>query len=357
MCRGAAGAAVSIPEQLQLTADAPLRARNTFGVAARARWLAQASNVEAARAAFALAERESLPVEVLGGGSNVLIVSDLDALVLLPQLRGIEWLGAHADRMHVRVAAGENWHAFVMAALRHGAYGLENLALIPGSVGAAPIQNIGAYGVELEEFVVAIEALDRSSDQISRLLRADCQFGYRDSVFKQAQQRERYLITAVEFALKRTPELKLGYAGIREELSARELLAPTALDVCAAVCAIRRAKLPDPALIGNAGSFFKNPVVPIAQARALQSAHPTLTIYPLAPERAKLPAAWLIDQCGWKGYRSGDAGVHADHALVLVNHGHASGAELLALARRIADSVHARFDVQLEAEPRVLGRT
>lgn len=341
---------------LRLWADADLRARNTFGVVARARWLAEADTLDAIRESLALAEREDLPAVVLAGGSNVLITADLDALVLVPALRGVEWLGTHGERVHVRAGAGEHWHSLVLASLAGGAFGLENLALIPGSVGAAPIQNIGAYGVELEEFVHAVEAWDRVAQTQVRLTRGECRFGYRDSIFKQTELRERYLITAVELALHRQPQLKLDYAGIREELAHMGCSDPDARDVCAAVCSVRRRKLPDPRLIGNAGSFFKNPIVDAATADRLKALHPELPLYAAGPERYKLPAAWLIDRCGWKGFREGDAGVHAEHALVLVNHGGARGSDLLALAQRIQDSVAQRFDVHLEPEPRVLGK-
>ncbi|MFO1494363.1 MAG: UDP-N-acetylmuramate dehydrogenase [Lysobacterales bacterium] len=340
---------------LRLIADADLRPRNTFGVAARARWLAEARTLDAIQTALALAEREALPVVVLAGGSNVLITGDLDALVLVPALRGIEWLADDGSQVLVRAGAGESWHGLVLQTLAAGAYGLENLALIPGSVGAAPIQNIGAYGVELERFVHAVEVWDRVAQQSQRLSREQCAFGYRDSCFKQPALAERYLITAVELVLQRQPQLRLEYAGIRDELALQGVSTPTPQDVCAAVCSLRRRKLPDPRLIGNAGSFFKNPVIDQAAADALKSSHPELPLYPAGAGRCKLPAGWLIDQCGWKGYRAGDAGVHAEHALVLVNHGLASGAELLALARRIQHSVLQRFGVLLEPEPRVLG--
>lgn len=339
-----------------LTPNADLRPLNSFGVAARARALARVTTREGLVAALDHAEREGLRVEVLGGGSNVLIVENLDALVLQPQLRGIEWLGQGEDgRIRVRAAAGENWHEFVGATLDHGACGLENLALIPGNVGAAPIQNIGAYGVELEQFVVAIEAFDRVGRHFVRIDAVDCGFSYRDSRFK--HENGRHLIVAVEFALAATAELRLDYAGLREELATMGVAVPTPKDVYHAVSAIRRRKLPDPATLGNAGSFFKNPLVPAPQAQRLKAEHPQLPVYPAGPGMSKLAAGWLIEHCGWKGFRDGDAGVHQLHALVLVNHGSASGREILALAQRIQADVWHRFGVQLEIEPRVLERT
>ena len=336
---------------LELHRDADLRALNTFGVAARARLLVQAHTREALVEALDLAEREGLRVEVLGGGSNVLIAGDLDAMVLLPQLHGVEWLSEDGQSLPVCAAAGENWHEFVVRTLAHGAFGLENLALIPGNVGAAPIQNIGAYGVELERFVAAVEVWDRSARAFVRLEAADCGFSYRDSRFK--REPDRFVIVAVEFALQMAPAPELGYAGIREELASSGITDPSPMDVFRAVCAIRRRKLPDPAVLGNAGSFFKNPVVPSDQAAALKATWPMLPCYP-ASGRTKLAAGWLIEQCGWKGRRLGAAGVHAEHALVLVNRGGASGGDLLALADAIRTDVQARFGVDLEMEPRVL---
>ena len=336
---------------LELVRDADLAALNTFGVTARARLLAQARTREALVEALDLAGREVLRVEVLGGGSNVLIAGDLDAMVLLPQLHGVDWLSEDGQSLPVRAAAGENWHDFVVRTLAHGAFGLENLALIPGHVGAAPIQNIGAYGVELERFVAAVEAWDRDARAFVRLEAGECGFSYRDSRFK--REPDRFVIVAVEFALRMQPALELGYAGIREELAAGGVAQPTPMDVFRAVCAIRRRKLPDPAVLGNAGSFFKNPVVTAAQAAALKVAWPSLPCYPAATG-TKLAAGWLIEQCGWKGRRHGAAGVHGEHALVLVNHGGASGGDILALAEAIRADVQVRFGVELEMEPRVL---
>ncbi|GMU42124.1 MAG: UDP-N-acetylmuramate dehydrogenase [Xanthomonadales bacterium] len=338
--------------ELELVERADLRALNSFGVSARARWLARARSRDAVARALEHAQRLRLPVHVLGAGSNVVIAGDLDALVLLPELRGVEWLCADGQGMRVRAAAGENWHEFVQATLAHGACGLENLALIPGTVGAAPIQNIGAYGVELERFVVAVEAFDRIAGRCLRIDAAACDFRYRDSRFK--REDGRHIIVAVEFALLRQAELVLDYAGVREELASSGVARPTAADIMHAVCAIRRRKLPDPARIGNAGSFFKNPLLASAQAQVLRERHPGLPVYPVGPDQAKLAAGWLIEQCGWKGRRAGNVGVHEAHALVLVNHGGASGADILALAAVIAADVRTRFGVTLEIEPRIL---
>ena len=255
----------------------------------------------------------------------------------------------------MRADAGASWDGFVRWSLAQGLAGLENLALIPGTVGAAPIQNIGAYGVEVRERIHAVEAFERATGEVRRLAPAACAFGYRDSLFK--REPDRYVVTAVEFELPRAAPPRLDYAGIGDELAAMGLAGtPSPTQVADAVSRIRRRKLPDPAVLGNAGSFFKNPIVPAAQAEALQAAHASLPVFRGdADATRKLSAAWLIEQCGWKGHRDGGAGVAASHALVLVNHGGATGAQLLDLARRIAASVQARFGVAIEPEPRIVG--
>lgn len=343
--------------------DAPLQSRNTFGVPARAALLAEIDDAAALPALLATAEFAGPPL-VLGGGSNLLFVGDPQRPVLVLSGREVRVLADDGRRASgngaiVRADAGVQWHGFVLDILARGFAGLENLALIPGTVGAAPIQNIGAYGVEVREFIHAVEAFEPASGECHRLDREACRFAYRDSLFK--QQPDRFIVTAVEFALPREHTPVLDYAGIGDELAATGIDRATPRQVADAVIAIRRRKLPDPAVLGNAGSFFKNPIVPVAQADALLAEHPALPAFHNkdAPGSGagdrKLSAAWLIDACGWKGHRDGDAGVAASHALVLVNHGHASGRQLFDLARRIADSVDARFGVSLEPEPRVIG--
>jgi len=339
----------------RLTRDASLRERNTFGVEARAPWLLE---LDDAAALPDLLSRPELDdggsLLVLGGGSNLLFAGDAEGPVLALTNAATRVLAQDATHARVRAEAGMPWHALVMWSLQQGLCGLENLALIPGTAGAAPIQNIGAYGVEVGEFVHAVEAWDRDAGILRRLDRDECAFGYRDSVFKHAP--DRYIVTAVELDLLRTPAPRLDYAGIGEELAAMGVTRPGASEVAEAVIAIRRRKLPDPAVIGNAGSFFKNPIVPAALAESLQAAHPGLPVFRGdAPDTRKMSAAWMIEACGWKGHRDGDAGVAVSHALVLVNHGNASGAQLLALARRIAASVEHRFGVAIEPEPRIIG--
>ena len=338
-------------EAIRVIEPAPLASRNTFGIDATTPRLIEVD--DAARVGEALAGYGDARTLVLGGGSNLLLVEAPGSALVLRDAR-IDVVADDAGTVVVRCGAGHGWHAFVMATLERGWSGLENLALIPGTVGASPIQNIGAYGVEVMDRIVAVEAWDRESGTAVRFAHDDCGFSYRDSRFKAVP--DRYVVTSVEFRLFRQPRLHLDYAGIRDELQADGITAPSPRDVADAVVRIRRRKLPDPAVIGNAGSFFKNPIVATGVADALLAANPGMPSFngPDAAHR-KLSAAWLIDQCGWKGHRDGDAGVSAGHALVLVNHGHATGAQLLALARRIADSVQARFGVAIEPEPRIIG--
>jgi UDP-N-acetylmuramate dehydrogenase len=345
----------------RLVDNADLTNRNTFGIVARAPLLVEVDDAAALPRLFAsgLVDAADPALLVLGGGSNLLFAADAPGPVLALTAQNVEIVSDDGDNVVVHASAGVPWHDLVMHTLSLGLCGLENLALIPGTVGAAPIQNIGAYGVEVRECIHVVEAFERSTGQFRRLDARACAFAYRDSLFK--REPERFVVTAVEFALARTPALRLDYAGLGDELTAMGIDAASlngvgASQVAEAVCRIRRRKLPDPALLGNAGSFFKNPIVPGAQADVLKGEHPALPMFRGNDDATrKLSAAWLIDSCGWKGHRDGDAGVADTHALVLVNHGHATGAQLLQLARRIAGSVQERFGVALEPEPRIIG--
>ena len=338
----------------QLAENVSLAGRNTFRVPARAAMMADVTHSEALSELFDFAMLRDGPVLVLGEGSNLLFAADFPGVVVCLTMAGariVEDDGAHAL---VRAEAGLSWNDLVTWTLGKGLSGLENMALIPGTVGACPIQNIGAYGVEVGEFIETVEAFHRGTGQIKRVAKADCQFGYRDSVFK--AELDQWVITAVELRLPRQRELQLDYSGVREELATMGAQQPRASQVAEAISRIRTRKLPNPALLGNAGSFFKNPIVPEAQAEAIKAEHPGLPVYPGgAPALRKLSAAWMIEQAGWKGFREGDAGIAAQHALVLVNYGKATGAQLLALAHRVADSVQERYGVALEPEPRLIG--
>ena len=343
-----------MPEAYTLAEQAALAPLNTLGVAATARWLAEIRDAAVIPALLALPVVSGAPVMVLGEGSNVLFTADFPGLILRTDFGTVRLRDEDGSTALVRAEAGAGWDALVDWTLARGLAGLENLALIPGLVGAAPIQNIGAYGAEVAESIEAVEAWDRQAARFERLDARQCAFAYRDSVFK--RKPERWIVTAVEFRLAREASPRLDYAGVREELAAQGVTAdPTPQQVADAVRRLRRRKLPDPAVIGNAGSFFKNPVVDAALAARIRAEHPQAPAYPAGEGCSKLSAAWMIESCGWRGHRDGDAGISAQHALVLVNHGNASGAELLALARRVADSVEQRFGVRLEPEPRIVG--
>ena len=335
-----------------LTENAPLATRNTLRVNARARLLAELRDAAKLPELLDFPAVRRAPLLVLGEGSNLLLAGDVDGTVLAMETRGVQ-VEQDGEVARIAVAAGERWDDFVRWSLGQGYAGLENLILIPGTVGAAPIQNIGAYGTEVAEFIESVEAWDTREHRVAQLDRATCVFGYRDSLFK--HESGRYIVTAVRFALPRSRELRLDYAGIREELARMGVDKPAPFHVAEAVVRLRTRKLPDPAVIGNAGSFFKNPVVDAAQAAALRQAHPALPAWPQADGRSKLSAAWLIEAAGLKGHREGDAGISNRHALVLVNHGHASGAELWAFAQGVIATVQARFGVRLEPEPVVVG--
>jgi UDP-N-acetylmuramate dehydrogenase len=335
---------------LPLQTDFSLRRYNSFGIDAKA---GAYLRVEAAAMLAQVRQHPywaHQPRLILGGGSNLLLTADFDGLVLHLCTEGIELVGDDADATYVRVAAGENWHRFVQWSLRQGLGGLENLSLIPGSVGAAPIQNIGAYGVELSRCFHQLSAFDFDTGEIFTLDKAACAFGYRDSVFKH-QWRGRAAILDVTFAFPKRWQPVTVYAELAQQLMNSGIAAPGPQDISDAVIAIRRRKLPDPAQLGNAGSFFKNPLVSAALLDTLQKRHPQLVSYPQADGSIKLAAGWLIDQCGWKGRQLGAAGVYEKQALVLVNRGGASGADVVRLATAIEADVWARFGVRLEPEP------
>ena len=345
-------AAIAEGDGYTIVENASLQGRNTFRVPARANVLIDVRKSVALGELFGYAMLKTQPLLVLGEGSNILLTRDWPGVVLSIVARGITLIEENSESARMRVEAGENWNDFVRWSLGHGYAGLENLVLIPGSVGAAPIQNIGAYGVEVDEFIVAVEAWDRQSQRLLRIENADCAFGYRDSLFK--QQRDRYIVTAVEFDLPRTHALRIDYAGVREELVALGIAEASPLSVAEAIARLRTRKLPNPALIGNAGSFFKNPLIDATTLARLRVEQPTLPHWPAGEDRFKISAAWLIEACGLKGFREGDAAVSAQHALVLVNVGGATGAQIGALAKHVRGEVLARFGVPIDPEPRVV---
>jgi UDP-N-acetylmuramate dehydrogenase len=331
-----------------LIENAALLTRNTMRVDARAKLLAEIRDASKLPELLDFSAIRTSRLLVLGEGSNILLTGDVDGTVLAMETRGVH-VEQDGDVAHIAVAAGERWDDFVRWTLGQGFAGLENLILIPGTVGAAPIQNIGAYGTEVAEFIESVEAWDRIERRVVTLSREACAFAYRDSVFK--HEPDRFIVTAVRFALPRQHALRLDYAGIREELERMGVTNPAPFHVAEAVIHLRTRKLPDPAVIGNAGSFFKNPIVDAAQGEALKREHAELVAWPGKDARWKLSAAWMIEAAGFKGMREGDAGISNRHALVLVNHGKASGQELWAFAQRVIEGVYARFGVRLEPEP------
>lgn len=342
----------------------PLQTHNTFGIAANAATLVRIRNeadVTALATLLADPEYGSKPPFVLGGGSNIVLMGDVVPLVLKMEIMGrrfIKTIEKNGRRYAiVEAGAGEMWHDWVQWTLEQGFHGLENMALIPGTVGAAPVQNIGAYGVELQDHFDSLDAIDLQTGKMFTLNAAQCAFAYRDSVFKQALK-NRAAIVRVRFALPTAWKPVLGYADIERKMVENQCTDPTARQIFDWVCAIRRAKLPDPAVIGNAGSFFKNPTVTSTQCEHLITRYPRLVYYQLDSGLYKLAAGWLIDSCGWKGKAveggNGRAGVYEKQALVLVNRGNATGADIMNLAQAIQTSVFERFGVMLEPEPVVL---
>ena len=339
---------------LNVMERASLRQFNSFGLPAVAATLVRLASESDVRRVVDHPVYGVAPKFVLGGGSNVVLTRDIDAVVLKVEIMGRRMLAATPEAWIVEAGSGESWPDLVAWTLANGWPGLENLALIPGSVGAAPVQNIGAYGVELKDRFESLDAVDLVTGRSVTLGAADCRFGYRDSVFKQAGfggLAGKSVITRVRFRLPRPWQPVLGYLDLERKMAETGNPSPDAATIFGWVCAIRRAKLPDPAAIGNAGSFFKNPVVTPEQCRDIIGRDPEIVHYPLPDGSIKLAAGWLIDACGWKGKSVGRAGVYEKQALVLVNRGGASGAEVVTLARAIQESVYGRFGIRLEPEP------
>ncbi len=345
-------ASLAVPH-LALARGASLRAFNTFGLPCNAHTLVHVRSEADVRRVVDHPELGRAPKFILGGGSNLLLTGDLDRCVLKMEIPGRQLVETRDDAWIVEVGAGESWHDTVMWCLAQGLPGLENMALIPGTVGAAPVQNIGAYGVELKDRFESLDAVDLITGRTVTLNAAQCRFGYRDSVFK-GPLAGKSVITKVRLRLPRPWVPQLGYLELARKVQETGLTHPDAAQIAQWVIDVRRAKLPDPAVIGNAGSFFKNPVVTAEQCRDIIGRDPEIVHYPLEDGSFKLAAGWMIDACGWKGKSIGRAGVYERQALVLVNRGGASGAEVVTLARAIQESVYGRFGIRLEPEPIVL---
>ncbi len=334
---------------MQFLENYSLRTLNTFGIEARARVFSAAAGMEELMTALEYAHDKNMGLFVLGGGSNILLLGNPDFLVLKNNLLGIEVLEESEKLARVRVGGGVVWHDLVSHAVAKGWGGIENLSLIPGTVGAAPIQNIGAYGTEIKDVFESLEGVNIATGDIRHFSHADCRFGYRDSIFKQ-EEKGRWIITSVILQLRKTGEVNTSYGDIREVLRSAGIEHPGIADVSRAVIQIRRSKLPDPAEIGNAGSFFKNPEVPEAFFLGLKERFPAMPGYAAGSGEVKIPAGWLIESNGWKGYREGNVGVHSRQALVLVNYGGATGLEIRGLASRIQESVEEKYGIKLHPE-------
>ena len=336
---------------MQIQENISLRSYNTFGIDVKARYFSRFKNSDELEELTANNSR--LPTLILGGGSNILFTKDFDGLILKNEIKGIAELHEDSEYVYVKAGAGENWHQFVLHCIQRNWAGVENLSLIPGNVGASPMQNVGAYGVEIDDVFWDLEAYHIQERKIVTFTRSDCEFGYRESVFKK-KFKDQFVILNVTFQLRKKPRFNTSYGTIEQELDrmgVKELSIKTISD---AVINIRSSKLPNPKELGNAGSFFKNPTIAVADFESLKSKFENIVGYTNADGSVKLAAAWLIEQCGWKGFRKGDAGCHARQALVLVNYGNATGKEIYQLSEEVLQSVKDKFGVTLEREVNVI---
>ena len=336
---------------MKISEDFSLSTYNTFGIEARTKYFISCETADEIVSFRREPRFRDVPFILFGGGSNILFTKDYSGVVLKPALMGIETTREDEDYAWLRVGAGEEWDAFVQRSVEMGLGGVENLSGIPGTAGSSPVQNIGAYGCEVKDTIQHVELLNLETLQYETLQNNACRFAYRDSVFKR-EMKGKAVVLAVMFRLSKKPQFITGYGNIQEELkgySGANLETMREL-----ILAMRRRKLPDPAVTGNAGSFFKNPVIDARTLSLLRGKWPALPNYPLKTGGAKIPAAWLIEQCGWKGYRKGDAGVHQNQPLVLVNYGKATGEEILQLSREITDSVTQKFNIRLETEVNIV---
>lgn len=338
---------------MMLQPDFSLKPYNTFGLDVKAKFFARFESTDELLQLLRLPTLKEEPLLILGGGSNLLFTQDFDGVVLQNGIKGIEVVLEEEEHVYLKAGGGEVWHEFVLYTLQHNLGGLENLSLIPGTVGAAPLQNIGAYGVELKDVFHELEAVHLETGDIQLFDGEACQFGYRESVFKN-EHKGMFIVTAVTFRLHKVHQLNTSYGALKSTLAEMQVQEPTIQDVSAAVCQIRSSKLPDPAKIGNAGSFFKNPELPIALFEALRQQYPDIPAYPVSETKIKIPAGWLIEQCGWKGKVIGNVGVHKDQALVLVNYGGGSGGQIKSLAYDIIQSVEEKFGIRLHPEVNIM---
>ena len=335
---------------MKIENSASVKTYNTFGIDAQASKLAKAESKEDILELLEYSEVNKIPLFILGGGSNILFTRSINELVLLNRVRGVQVVDENSDAVWVEAMAGENWHEFVMHCIKNDWGGIENLSLIPGNVGASPMQNIGAYGVEIKDVFHCLKAINRKTGEVRAFNPKECEFGYRESIFKQ-KEKSKWIIYSVTFKLsKKNHEYKTGYGAIINELDAMGIAQPSIRSISNAVINIRQSKLPNPVELGNAGSFFKNPVVDNGLVEDIRKQYPNVVSYPAGDNNSKLAAGWLIENAGWKGFREGDAGVHAKQALVLVNYGKAKGNEIQNLADRIIADIQSKYGVMLEQE-------
>jgi UDP-N-acetylmuramate dehydrogenase len=344
---------------MPIQSNISLKKYNTFGIDVKAKYFASFDSVDALGQLLqyddvrAAAQKKQTPVLILGGGSNMLFIKDFDGIVLKNEISGIEVVKEDDDHVYIEAGAGENWHKFVLHCINNNVAGVENLSLIPGNVGASPMQNIGAYGVEVKDVFHSLNAFHLKEKRMETFNLNDCAFGYRESVFKKKYKNE-FVITAVTFKLNKQPNFNTSYGAIEQELKKMGIQQLNIKAISDAVINIRSSKLPDPKVIGNAGSFFKNPEISSDKFQALTQSYPSIVGYHLPNKNVKLAAGWLIEQCGWKGYRIGDAGCHDKQALVLVNYGNAKGDEIYVLSEKIIASVMEKFGVMLDREVNII---
>jgi UDP-N-acetylmuramate dehydrogenase len=337
---------------MQMQPNFSLKSFNTFGIEAKAKNFVAVHSLDELK--NVLAEHTAEPKFILGGGSNMLLTQDIEALVIHIDLKGKRMLKEDNDFVWVESMAGENWHEFVLWTIDQNFGGLENMSLIPGNVGTTPVQNIGAYGTEIKDTFVSCDAMKIDDQTMRTFSKEDCRFGYRESIFKQ-EAKDQYIITSVVFKLtKRNHNINTSYGDITKELAEKNVTVPTLKDVSNAVIAIRQSKLPDPKVLGNSGSFFKNPVISRSHFEKVQAQFPEIKFFEVSPTEVKVPAGWLIEQAGYKGFRKGDAGVHKNQALVLVNYGSATGQDILALSREVQQAVFDKYSIAIEAEVNVI---
>ena len=337
---------------MEILSNFSLKKHNTFGIEAKAKQFVAVTNIEELQQILATHPNEKK--FILGGGSNMLLTQDINALVIHIDLKGKKIIDFNDDFVWIQAQAGENWHELVLWTIDQDFGGLENMSLIPGNVGTTPVQNIGAYGTEIKDTFVSCNAMNIESQEIKRFTNADCHFGYRESIFKN-EAKDQFIITSVVFKLtKKNHKINISYGDIAGELTKNNVTKPTLRDVSNAVITIRKSKLPDPKELGNSGSFFKNPIILKSDFEIIHKKFPEMRFFDISPTEVKVPAGWLIEQAGFKGKRFGDAGIHKNQALVLVNYGNATGQEIVAVSKNIQQTIFNTFGIHIEAEVNII---